>query len=349
MERSKLSKYWVLLVLFFAMQVVHGETLKEKQELYWNLDRLVNSSDFVLIPPLYPSDDPFKGLRIFTREQYQQYLFEAFPNTTFRQKNDLFILAVEQSDQVKSQIRERTLPQLANEIRSMLDAPAGDSADSGSGSFRDLMDNLTDDDRLAANSFQNIDEVVGNSSNGGTPIPDSGSSSFDRGWSDTAAEQYEDGCPKINTRSSTSWRLYPNGIESGYTYTKCNYYGDKRLASEIPFVNKKVDGTKVLYGINRKHNIHYVSERGTFTKGKRDGMTETYKVSKTGAVIRNWYRTYKDNVVNGTSVNFHDNGQEHIVETVVNGYTIRRIIYKPNGEMSSCNDRVSQKKWKRCN
>lgn len=349
MKRSQLNKSIVLLVLFFSMQVVLGETLKEKQDLYWSLDRLVNSSEFILIPPLYPADDALKGLRIFTREQYQQYLFEAFPDTTFSQKNDMFMLAVEQSDQVKSQIRERTLPQLAGEIRSMLDAPSGNSSDPGSGSFRDLMDRLTDDEHMATNSFQNIDEVVGNSNNGGTPIPDSRSSSFDRGWDDSAAEQYEDGCPKLNTRGSTSWRLYPNGIESGYTYIKCNYFKDKRLASEIPFVNGKVDGTKVFYQVDRKHNIHYVSERGTFTNGKRDGMTETYKVSKTGAVIRNWYRTYKNDVVNGTSVNFHDNGQEHIVETVVNGYTTRRVIYKANGEMSSCNDRVSQKKWRSCN
>jgi antitoxin component YwqK of YwqJK toxin-antitoxin module len=145
-----------------------------------------------------------------------------------------------------------------------------------------------------------------------------------------------DECPKHNPGKRSSFKIYPNGQNSGKNYIKCGYFSDGKINYEKHYVNRKLHGKSIIW--SNLNGIHYVRTRSNYKMNKLHGIKEEYRHLKSGAVIRYSMKTYAGGKQHGDSANWHGNGRPQSDCTFFQGKPLRCNNYNKDGSFAYCTD-----------
>jgi len=137
--------------------------------------------------------------------------------------------------------------------------------------------------------------------------------------------------------------VYVEGEKEAFTGIAKQYYEDKSLKAEVPYLNGKIEGIEKQYypGGKLKSEANFI---GGILEGKVIGYyengnieyEENYKNDEFNGLIKNYYESgklkivvnYKNAKPDGLAIAYHENGELRIEENYKDGNLISKAIYK---------------------
>ena len=137
--------------------------------------------------------------------------------------------------------------------------------------------------------------------------------------------------------------LYVEGEKEAFTGIAKQYYEDKSLKAEVPYLNGKIEGIEKQYypGGKLKSEANFI---GGILEGKVIGYyengnieyEENYKNDEFNGLIKNYYESgklkivvnYKNAKPDGLAIAYHENGELRIEENYKDGNLISKAIFK---------------------
>ncbi|WP_405357219.1 toxin-antitoxin system YwqK family antitoxin [Fusobacterium polymorphum] len=137
--------------------------------------------------------------------------------------------------------------------------------------------------------------------------------------------------------------VYVEGEKEAFTGIAKQYYEDKSLKAEVPYLNGKIEGIEKQYYPDGK-----LKSEANFIDGILEGKVigyyengnieyeENYKNDEFNGLIKNYYESgklkivvnYKNAKPDGLAIAYHENGELHIEENYKDGNLISKAIYK---------------------
>ena len=139
--------------------------------------------------------------------------------------------------------------------------------------------------------------------------------------------------------------VYVEGEKEAFTGIAKQYYEDKSLKAEVPYLNGKIEGIEKQYYPDGK-----LKSEANFIDGILEGKVigyyengnieyeENYKNDEFNGLVKNYYESgklkivvnYKNAKPDGLAIAYHENGQLSIEENYKDGNLISKAIYKNN-------------------
>ncbi|MHB9296947.1 toxin-antitoxin system YwqK family antitoxin [Fusobacterium polymorphum] len=137
--------------------------------------------------------------------------------------------------------------------------------------------------------------------------------------------------------------VYVEGEKEAFTGIAKQYYEDKSLKAEVPYLNGKIEGIEKQYYPDGK-----LKSEANFIDGILEGKVigyyengnieyeENYKNDEFNGLIKNYYESgklkivvnYKNAKPDGLAIAYHENGELRIEENYKDGNLISKAIYK---------------------
>lgn len=137
--------------------------------------------------------------------------------------------------------------------------------------------------------------------------------------------------------------VYLEGEKEAFTGIAKQYYEDKSLKAEVPYLNGKIEGIEKQYYPSGK-----LKSEANFIDGILEGKVigyyengnieyeENYKNDEFNGLIKNYYESgklkivvnYKNAKPDGLAIAYHENGELRIEENYKDGNLISKAIYK---------------------
>ena len=137
--------------------------------------------------------------------------------------------------------------------------------------------------------------------------------------------------------------VYVEGEKEAFTGIAKQYYEDKSLKAEVPYLNGKIEGIEKQYYPDGK-----LKSEANFIDGILEGKVigyyengnieyeENYKNDEFNGLIKNYYESgklkivvnYKNAKPDGLAIAYHENGELRIEENYKDGKLISKAIYK---------------------
>ena len=137
--------------------------------------------------------------------------------------------------------------------------------------------------------------------------------------------------------------VYVEGEKEAFTGIAKQYYEDKSLKAEVPYLNGKIEGIEKQYYPDGK-----LKSEANFIDGILEGKVigyyengnieyeENYKNDEFNGLIKNYYESgklkivvnYKNAKPDGLAIEYHENGELRIEENYKDGNLISKAIYK---------------------
>ena len=137
--------------------------------------------------------------------------------------------------------------------------------------------------------------------------------------------------------------LYVEGEKEAFTGIAKQYYEDKSLKAEVPYLNGKIEGIEKQYypGGKLKSEANFIDGIlegkviGYYENGNIE-YEENYKNDEFNGLIKNYYESgklkivvnYKNAKPDGLAIAYHENGELRIEENYKDGKLISKAIYK---------------------
>ena len=137
--------------------------------------------------------------------------------------------------------------------------------------------------------------------------------------------------------------LYVEGEKEAFTGIAKQYYEDKSLKAEVPYLNGKIEGIEKQYypGGKLKSEANFIDGIlegkviGYYENGNIE-YEENYKNHEFNGLIKNYYESgklkivvnYKNAKPDGLAIAYHENGELRIEENYKDGNLISKAIYK---------------------
>ena len=137
--------------------------------------------------------------------------------------------------------------------------------------------------------------------------------------------------------------LYVEGEKEAFTGIAKQYYEDKSLKAEVPYLNGKIEGIEKQYypGGKLKSEANFIDGIlegkviGYYENGNIE-YEENYKNDEFNGLIKNYYESgklkivvnYKNAKPDGLAIAYHENGELRIEENYKDGNLISKAIYK---------------------
>ena len=137
--------------------------------------------------------------------------------------------------------------------------------------------------------------------------------------------------------------VYVEGEKEAFTGIAKDYYEDKTLKAEVPYVNGKIEGIEKQYypGGKLKSEANFIDGIlegkviGYYENGNIE-YEENYKNDEFNGLIKNYYESgklkivvnYKNAKPDGLAIAYHENGELRIEENYKDGNLISKAIYK---------------------
>lgn len=139
--------------------------------------------------------------------------------------------------------------------------------------------------------------------------------------------------------------VYVEGEKEAFTGIAKQYYEDKSLKAEVPYLNGKIEGIEKQYYPDGK-----LKSEANFIDGILEGKVigyyengnieyeENYKNDEFNGLVKNYYESgklkivvnYKNAKPDGLAIAYHENGELRIEENYKDGNLISKAIYKNN-------------------
>jgi hypothetical protein len=301
-------------------------SLEELEEQYNVYSQIANDPDIFWF--VSPED---RSGRYMSAQQFEDKMVERIMlmgEATLEVKVAAIMHFVNASQKVKANLRTNLLPNLAVQIKEHTNSP-------------DQYVNVNHLNSLASDSApssQNVPGGAASDKNSGAP----------NGDLNTASNDSYVSCPKTQPGDRSTFKAYPYDQASGGTYRRCVYFGNGYLKLEEPYVNGKLDGLRTTYTWSNENKFSYASDRSNFANGKREGLQESYGLSKNGAVYRRSFTTYLDGMQHGDSAQWYESGQTSKETTFFEGKPILQYNYGKDGTLSYCTEWGSDRKPRNC-
>ena len=137
--------------------------------------------------------------------------------------------------------------------------------------------------------------------------------------------------------------VYVEGEKEAFTGIAKQYYEDKSLKAEVPYLNGKIEGIEKQYypGGKLKSEANFIDGIlegkviGYYENGNIE-YEENYKNDEFNGLIKNYYESgklkivvnYKNAKPDGLAIAYHENGELRIEENYKDGNLISKAIYK---------------------
>ena len=137
--------------------------------------------------------------------------------------------------------------------------------------------------------------------------------------------------------------VYLEGEKEPFTGIAKQYYEDKSLKAEVPYLNGKIEGIEKQYypGGKLKSEANFIDGIlegkviGYYENGNIE-YEENYKNDEFNGLIKNYYESgklkivvnYKNAKPDGLAIAYHENGELRIEENYKDGNLISKAIYK---------------------
>ena len=137
--------------------------------------------------------------------------------------------------------------------------------------------------------------------------------------------------------------VYVEGEKESFTGIAKQYYEDKSLKAEVPYLNGKIEGIEKQYypGGKLKSEANFIDGIlegkviGYYENGNIE-YEENYKNDEFNGLIKNYYESgklkivvnYKNAKPDGLAIAYHENGELRIEENYKDGKLISKAIYK---------------------
>ncbi len=339
------------IIVLFATQLLAlssegylgSNDLKGLKREYQLMKEAVNNPDLIWLPFYTPDGRPMIMTLSETKEWVRKNILKEW-NGNLREYNEQYIAVlfktVESSKATKQKIKREILPTIAFRIKELeAEQSTYSSQERGTDEERldSVMESLTDPGSL---------ELLGSVwESGQDDTENNGTSHFVSGAQTSSFDSVEDAyyheCPKINPDPSSGAikRFYQPGNKKNYR--DCYYYRTSHpransLFCETPYINKQKDGVQLEYRYNQKFNLYYLFKRASYSKGKFDGIVDSYSVTKTGAVYHREQCSYVDGKMHGDQIIRWPNGKTKEERQKFMNKSLKTRYYNKEGKLIQC-------------